>query len=238
MNKTMKTLRTLILPALLVLGTITIGCDSGISGAETDEPTLKFSGEEVLRGLVFGEGPVADLFPELWNKQALADALAQLSPEDRAAYHADMEKMRVQLDDMLTELRTEDAGFLDRFGTALQSGNHVQIERALEEAKTALVAAAGRAAGLSEEAIAAQQAQLNGDPEAVQALGGQGLIIVFPIMLACYFDLVVPAPIVLACYIAWFVSPQDDRLTRMGKAGLAEAGLERDRYINLVAGRL
>jgi hypothetical protein len=38
--------------------------------------TRTFTGEQIFRGVLFGEAPVAQLFPEIWGSQEVADQLS------------------------------------------------------------------------------------------------------------------------------------------------------------------
>lgn len=225
----MKSLRTLTLPALLMLGTLIIGCDTGISGAEAEQPVHKYSGEEILRGLVFGQGPVADLFPELINRQAIDDHVSAMTPEARAAYYTQVEKTRTQFDALLAEIEQDDPAFLDRFAAAMQSGNHIEIERALEAIQKQWVSAAARMAGLSQ----AEMEKLAEDDTLMQTLQAQGIVI--DIQTFCIAVLFIAMVTETWCEVFIVFNTV---IARMDRAGLAEAGLERDRYVNLIAGRL
>ena len=73
----------------------------------------KYDGAAVVAGLFFGAGPVAELFPELYGNPSAA-----LSVEDR--------------DVLLARITTDHPGFLDKFSSAMQSGDHVLIAENLQ----------------------------------------------------------------------------------------------------------
>ncbi|GGM55598.1 hypothetical protein GCM10011608_45590 [Micromonospora sonchi] len=70
----------------------------------------------LLKGLVFGVGPVAQKHPDL----ALTSVPA--TPENVAA-----------IDRLLADGEKVDPGFVDRFATAMRSGDHVEIQLGLED---------------------------------------------------------------------------------------------------------
>jgi SdpC family antimicrobial peptide len=82
----------------------------------------RLSGEEVFRGLVLGEGTVAEQFPEVWG----SFSHRQFTLEEREAH----ERTKAQL---VADIRQADPTFFDRFGAAMQSGDHLRIERAMDE---------------------------------------------------------------------------------------------------------
>ena len=111
-----------------VLALLMISATAGISSAQTATTSQRtYDGETIFRGLVLGDGPVAKLFPEIWqDPQVLAyrqRADQQSTPEQRSA-------ARQKLIDLL---RVQDPTFFSRFGTEIQSGDPVRVEGALTE---------------------------------------------------------------------------------------------------------
>jgi SdpC family antimicrobial peptide len=82
------------------------------------------SGEEMFRGIVFGEGTVGRMLPEMWGEGR--DPIASLGREQLQRY----ERNKTTL---IARIRTADADFLARFGADVQSGDHVRVERAMDE---------------------------------------------------------------------------------------------------------
>jgi SdpC family antimicrobial peptide len=102
-----------------------------------DQPTAireRLSGEKIFRGLILGEGPVAEHFPEVWPHRDFT--LEERERRERTAAQ------------LVEHIRQADPTFFDRFGAATQSGDHLRIERALDES-TALVKQAVQERGLS-----------------------------------------------------------------------------------------
>lgn len=117
----LKTLRAVTLAFLMV-------AMANLSGAfnvfaDSSKKTT-FSGEQVFRGVNFGDGPVAKLFPEVWKS---SDVEQQLGDEKRvAAFNILREKV-------VSQINLSDPTFMDRYGREMQSGEHLRIQKALEE---------------------------------------------------------------------------------------------------------
>ncbi|HEX6940530.1 MAG TPA: hypothetical protein VF158_14030 [Longimicrobiales bacterium] len=98
--------------------------------------TVPFSGEAAFRGIVFGQGEVAERLPALWS-MSLRERFPEVSDE----------QIRQAADAVVKRIREADPTFLDRFGRAVQSGDHVLVSEILEETGTVLrLAYAGEAA--------------------------------------------------------------------------------------------
>jgi hypothetical protein len=92
----------------------------GISRPCGSTPTYDpADGEALFIGLFFGLGPVADLFPEIWK-----------------TFHPAQDTVRAALlaERVLVRIRLRDPGFFSRFEADLLSGDHLRIERSLDEA--------------------------------------------------------------------------------------------------------
>jgi SdpC family antimicrobial peptide len=105
--------------AMLVTVLVACGNDDRTALAQSRQP---LSGEEVFRGLVFHEGPVAAQLPEVWRQVPPR----QLTPEQQEA------RAR-RKDAVVADIRQADPTFFDRFGADIQSGDHLRIEQALDE---------------------------------------------------------------------------------------------------------
>jgi SdpC family antimicrobial peptide len=81
-------------------------------------------GETLFRGLIFGEGEVAQAFPEIWGGKKIDD------PSWTAEQREAVVKTKALL---ISDMRTADPGFFDRYAAALQSGDRLRIERMLDE---------------------------------------------------------------------------------------------------------
>lgn len=70
----MKKFITLFAAAFLFMFSVT--AQAQVSNGKAEASELKYSGEEIFRGVLFGQGEVAELFPELWNEELLKLHLA------------------------------------------------------------------------------------------------------------------------------------------------------------------
>jgi len=108
----------------LLVAVLIVGVSSRPAlAAPASAPTLaaaagpaRLDGETLFRGLAFGQGPVAKLFPELASAPVA-------SPAEAAA-----------IDAIVAQMRTLDPRFFDHFGVALQTGDRFRIRAALEDA--------------------------------------------------------------------------------------------------------
>ncbi len=81
------------------------------------------SGEEIIRGVFFGEGEVANLFPEIWE-----NFRSQLSGKE-------WDEMK---EAMVSTVKETDPTFLDKFGEEMQSGDHIRIQTIIAETRSIL----------------------------------------------------------------------------------------------------
>jgi SdpC family antimicrobial peptide len=94
----------------------------------------RYDGETIFRGLYFGQGPVAELFPELWKQERYLATKKQLTSKDE-------QRLTEVQNKIVARLRDQDKGFFDRFGKTMQSGDHLAIQKSLEETGKLLYAA-------------------------------------------------------------------------------------------------
>ena len=127
---------------------VATSCETAPEG-ESVAHARAFDGETLFEGIVLGAGPVAALFPEITElpTEDLSDeerqelqawlADADLSETDvpalMARYDADPVAKRMRAE-IIARVDAEDPEFLDRFGVAMQSGDHVVILEALDDA--------------------------------------------------------------------------------------------------------
>lgn len=117
-------IRRLTALGVFVAATFVLAASACGGGEPASAARKRLSGEEVFRGLVFGEGTVAEQFPEVWG----SFSQHTFTPEQREA-HALAKAQLVE------GIRQADPMFFDRFGEALQSGDHLRIERAMDESE-------------------------------------------------------------------------------------------------------
>ncbi len=103
-------------------------------GATPPQAKSQYDGEAVFRGVLLDDGPVARLFPEIWENPVIVGYRdhADLAGQPTEA---------VQL--LIAALRSQDSSFFDRFGTEMQSGDHIRILRAIDEGGDRLKKLAG-----------------------------------------------------------------------------------------------
>ena len=88
--------------------------------AQSSSTKLGFTGEQVFRGILFGEGEVAKLFPEIWDNDS------QLEESEQGQISVKEE--------IISFIKIQYPDFMDWFGQETQSGNHIRIQKALDEA--------------------------------------------------------------------------------------------------------
>lgn len=118
-SRALRPVALLVIVALVLLGLGSPGYAASANAAPVGAPiqaaAVRYDGETIFRGLAFGQGPVARLFPELASAPAL-------SPEQAAA-----------VDAIVAQMRAFDPGFFDRFAAAMY-GSRVRVRAALESA--------------------------------------------------------------------------------------------------------
>jgi SdpC family antimicrobial peptide len=100
--------------------------------ASAQSSSQSFTGEEVFRGVLFGEDPVAKLFPDIWASDEVAEQLN--TKEKIKAWEALKEQV-------ISHIKTNDPAFMDRFGVEMQSGSHLRIQNALTESSDKITTA-------------------------------------------------------------------------------------------------
>jgi len=134
MGRSMRLLCSLLVPAVILTG----ACSADREAPTAVQPVAieRYDGETLYRGMIFGEGPVAALFPELW--EGVDRPTVQSVGSERYG------QVRAARSQILSELKKSDPQFLDHFADELQSGSHVRVSRAMDEAgrKLASVVAA------------------------------------------------------------------------------------------------
>lgn len=124
-NSTRNTLVRVVSPVLL--GTLALtGCamDSR-SPTEVVAAAPALSGEQIFRGVFFGQGPAAALLPELWKGKSV---------EERAQTPERVARVRALQNEVVAQIADKDPAFFERFGATVRAGNHVAVERALQDA--------------------------------------------------------------------------------------------------------
>ena len=142
------------------------GCD--VDNAEPEggsDSSRSYTGEELVQGVFFMDGPVAELFPELLEeiqarrgprskadedegRRILANApsAGDLSPEERAK----LDDIQARIFD---RIRAEDPTFFDRFAEDMQSGDNFLVDAALGEAAEHMKVAVAAELGVSPDEL-------------------------------------------------------------------------------------
>jgi SdpC family antimicrobial peptide len=119
--------------ALLALtGQVTLFAACSDVGAPTQVVATRavvLSGQDIFRGVFFGEGPAGGALPEIWGGKSASERAA--TPE-RAAEIRQMEE------GIVDRLQQSDPAIFSELESAVRSGDHFQVERALLGAGTAL----------------------------------------------------------------------------------------------------
>lgn len=103
-----------------------------------------FDGETLYRGLVQWRGPAADLVPEV---QEVKDLLREpFNDPGLQKYAAEIDEVH---DRLLAAIPAIDPTFFDRFEKAIESGDHLLVQRALSEAGEVTLEAARRTTNLN-----------------------------------------------------------------------------------------
>lgn len=89
-----------------------------------------FTGEEMFVGIVFGQGPVSELFPEIWPKNTLKETNSEEAKKWVALTVADMKQ--------------SSPAFFDEFEKAVYSKDYVAIDQAFTKGGTLLNEAINR----------------------------------------------------------------------------------------------
>jgi SdpC family antimicrobial peptide len=88
-------------------------------------------GEQLYRGLFFGEEPVARFFPEMWGGSSQKDE--KWTPEHQVAFSTWKREV-------IAHIQQADPTFFTRFRTEVTSGQHRRIARIMDESETLLTA--------------------------------------------------------------------------------------------------
>ena len=93
--------------------------------AQTQSAPRTFTGSQIFRGLLFGEAPVSQLFPEVWASE---QAIQSLDTKEKVIALNDLKKS------VIADIISHDSTFMARFGQEMQSGDVLRIQAALDEA--------------------------------------------------------------------------------------------------------
>lgn len=124
------TIRRLTAVSMLLLA----ACEGGTAlVTPSSEPVIsaqgnsQYSGEDLFRGLLFSDGPVAGTIPELRKVGTMSDRVKDPS---------DLNKVRSFQNRVIAQIRASDPHFFATFEEDMRSGNPVRVEAALKRAAT------------------------------------------------------------------------------------------------------
>jgi SdpC family antimicrobial peptide len=118
------------------------GCDNAENGGSAQTEERRYEGETIFDGVFFGVGPAGGLLTEL---------VGEIPDDQRAQMDASLAEQGIPTDwedaergqgDQASQVRAEikawiaaeDPTFFARFGDAMQSGDHFEVDAALDEA--------------------------------------------------------------------------------------------------------
>lgn len=117
--------------SLMSLSLVLTSCGQPVSNAQTaihakqeERAVKKYSGEEILRGMLLGEGPAARHFADIWEHPDVKQALQNLNEEQKQTIHRQYELT-------LNQLTKGDPTYLNQFQGDMQSGDPERVEAAL-----------------------------------------------------------------------------------------------------------
>ncbi len=118
--------------ALHVSLALTLSCLTSVAPAQSLR-VGRFTGEDIFRGLFFGSGPVAEVFPELWRDSRSRVLQTLRERPDHVAALDSVEQV------VMRGIDREDSEFMKRFGAEISSGDHVRVDAALKGAAAAIL---------------------------------------------------------------------------------------------------
>ena len=211
--------RILAVPVLALVAAGFAACADGGGTtplAPEPSPAASLSGEAIFRGLVFGEGVVAQKFPEVWGRITVDDASWTL--EQRQAAIAVKR-------DLIADMRGADPTFFDRFRADMTSGQHLRIARAMDESGVRFTAAVEARTG----GVRPTAGDARGTCVTLAVLGN----VVAVVNLAGAWNVAVYANAVYNENVFWGAEQQ-----RSTASSIRDGGLRRDEMVQMIATRL
>jgi SdpC family antimicrobial peptide len=157
-----KRLANMYAVAPLVVLMMFIGVRLGAAPAAT----IDYSGEDLFRGIFYGEGPVADRLPYV----------SDLNPGEFLEKGDELQEYQDLKEEIIAGLSANNPSFFDNFRSQMLSSNHLTIQRGLEDAAEAIQEVSMQIARVSkvsgEMANASQEVEnlLENDPEFQHAI--------------------------------------------------------------------
>lgn len=172
------------LSIFLLLSIALAGCDqsSNVSSASLSKeptPAERYSGQDLYKGLVFGEGKVAEKFPEIWgNVPTASEATERIAPEEiqkileekvtgmsdeefqksikqsRKLSPTQRKALVAELQDrIIKEIKKRKPQFFEQIHASLTSGNQWKVYRTVPKMANETVVAMADVLNVSEDAV-------------------------------------------------------------------------------------
>ncbi|MGI6187052.1 MULTISPECIES: sporulation delaying protein family toxin [Bacillales] len=90
-----------------------------VNAYATQPSKVKYDGETLFRGIIFGQGPVAHLFPEIWTK----DLLSKVNQKET----------KQVIDHLVARMKAKSPSYFAEFERAVYSGDHLKINKAIDK---------------------------------------------------------------------------------------------------------
>jgi len=117
---------SLVAPLSMGMAPVPRTTSATVTATETCQTPSRFTGQELYRGMYFGVGEAAKLFPEIWESEQIKKYAPREGREkefEQAAY------------EISKVIETKNPEFFQRFAEGLQSGRHATIESTLKLAR-------------------------------------------------------------------------------------------------------
>lgn len=89
------------------------------SNGNSEHHAKIYDGETLFRGLIFGQGPVAKLFPNVWPAEIREKA--------------NNPKAKKAVDLIIDQIKSDNPTFFDEYAAVMQSGNYVKISNEMKK---------------------------------------------------------------------------------------------------------
>lgn len=107
---------------------------SGAPQAMADRPVYSFTGEQLYRGLLFGDGPVAEVIPQVRDHYRVTNFVTTVE---------ELQLVRATQDRIISAIDETAPEFFRDFRSMIRSGDHFMVQKALREAADVTLRAIG-----------------------------------------------------------------------------------------------
>ncbi|PDY26985.1 hypothetical protein [Bacillus thuringiensis] len=109
-----------------------------VAAAEKKQQPQKYSGEEIFKGVIWGQGKLAKNFADMWDPKTLELMSSKESQES--------------INSLINQLKEQDPEYFIRIEKAVQQKNLKKVDKLLEEGSTALLKIAEKKGELTGDA--------------------------------------------------------------------------------------